>query len=126
MDDVFNGDIGELIEIVYAKEDENKQNRLVVDFDGRIVEYTSENILNITLAYCISVHKAQGSEYPIVMMPILKEHSLLLRKRLLYTAITRASKKLLLFGDSILFINSTKETLERKRCTRLLSHLSSL
>lgn len=126
MDDVFNGDIGELIEIVYAKEDENKQNRLVVDFDGRIVEYTSENILNITLAYCISVHKAQGSEYPIVMMPILKEHSLLLRKRLLYTAITRASKKLLLFGDSNLFINSTKETLERKRCTRLLSHLSSL
>ncbi len=125
-DDVYNGDIGELIEIIFAREDESKQNRLIVDFDGRIVEYTSENILNIALAYCVSVHKSQGSEYSIVMMPILKEHSILLKKRLLYTAITRASKKLLLFGDSALFIHQAQLALERKRCTRLLSHLSSL
>ena len=125
-DDVYNGDIGELIEIIFASEDESKQNRLIVDFDGRIVEYTSENILNIALAYCVSVHKSQGSEYPIVMMPILKEHSILLRKRLLYTAVTRASKKLLLFGDSALFIHQAQTSLERKRCTRLLSHLKSL
>ncbi len=125
-DDVYNGDIGELIEIIFAKEDDAKENRLVVDFEGRIVEYTSENILNIALAYCISVHKSQGSEYPIVMMPILKEHSILLKKRLIYTAVTRASKKLLLFGDSNLFIHSTQEAIERKRCTRLLTHLQAL
>lgn len=125
-DDVFNGDIGTLIDIIYAKEDEDKQNRLIVDFDGRIVEYTSENIYNITLAYCISVHKSQGSEYPVVMMPILSEHRILLKKRLLYTAITRASKKLLLFGDPQLFIHSAQEAIERKRQTKLLEHLSHM
>lgn len=125
-DDVFNGDIGSCIEIIFAKDDEDKQNRIIVDFDGRIVEYTSENIYNITLAYCISVHKSQGSEYPIVMMPILSEHKLLLKKRLLYTAVTRASKKLLLFGNPNLFIHSAQDAQERKRSTRLLSHLKSL
>lgn len=122
-DDVYNGDIGTCVEIVYAREDELKQNRIIVDFDGRIVEYTSENFINITLAYCVSVHKAQGSEYPIVILPVVPEHRFMLQKRLLYTAVTRASKSLILIGSKQLFIQGTtlNEDIPRKTC--LLDYL---
>jgi exodeoxyribonuclease V alpha subunit len=122
-DDVYNGDIGICIEIVYAREDELKQNRIIVDFDGRIVEYTSETFINITLAYCVSVHKAQGSEYPIVILPVVSEHRFMLQKRLLYTAVTRASKSLILIGSKQLFIQGTtlNEDIPRKTC--LLEYL---
>lgn len=123
-DDVYNGDIGILIEIIHAKESDDKQNHIIVDFDGRIVEYSSDNFQNITLAYCISIHKSQGSEYPIVFIPILNEHKNMLRKRLLYTAITRASKALILLGSQSLFIESAKLEKERKRETTLLKRLS--
>lgn len=122
-DDVYNGDIGTCVEIVYAREDELKQNRIIVDFDGRIVEYTSETFINITLAYCVSVHKAQGSEYPIVILPVVPEHRFMLQKRLLYTAVTRASKSLILIGSKQLFIQGTtlNEDIPRKTC--LLDYL---
>lgn len=122
-DDVFNGDIGQLIEVIPASQDENKQNRLVVDFDGRIVEYTAETFSHISLAYCISVHKAQGSEYPIVILPLVKEHQRMLKKRLLYTAVTRASKALLLFGDPKLFEEGILDRSERIRQTCLVDYL---
>jgi len=124
-EDVFNGDIGYCIEIIHAKNDEHKQNRIIVDFDGRIVEYTAEIFQNITLAYCVSVHKAQGSEYPIVILPSVKEHSRMLQKRLLYTAITRASKALILVGNASLFIHSAQEKEERRRSTCLLEYLEA-
>ncbi len=122
-DDVYNGDIGTCVEIIYAREDELKQNRIIVDFDGRIVEYTSETFINITLAYCVSVHKAQGSEYPIVILPVVPEHRFMLQKRLLYTAVTRASKSLILIGSKQLFIQGTtlNEDIPRKTC--LLDYL---
>ena len=122
-DDVYNGDIGVCIEIIYAKEDELKQNRIIVDFDGRIVEYTSETFIHITLAYCVSVHKAQGSEYPIVILPVVPEHRFMLQKRLLYTAVTRASKSLILIGSKQLFSQgiSVNEDIPRKTC--LLEYL---
>lgn len=125
-EDVFNGDIGYCVEIIPAKQDEHKQNRIIVDFDGRIVEYTAENFHNITLAYCVSVHKAQGSEYPIVILPSVKEHSRMLQKRLLYTAITRASKALVLVGNRSLFTHSAQEKEEKRRSTCLLEYLESL
>lgn len=122
-DDVYNGDIGVCIEIIYAREDELKQNRIIVDFDGRIVEYTSENFINITLAYCVSVHKAQGSEYPIVVLPVVPEHRFMLQKRLLYTAVTRASKSLILIGSKLLFSQGISENEEIPRKTCLLEYL---
>ena len=122
-DDVYNGDIGILIEVIHAKDDENKQNRLVVDFDGRIVEYTSENFLNITLAYCISIHKSQGSEYPIVILPVLNEQKIMLQRRLLYTAITRASKSLILIGEKSAFDYGLSRKDENPRKTCLLEYL---
>lgn len=98
-DDVYNGDIGVLIEIIYPKEDHNNQLRLIVDFDGIFVEYTQETFQNITLAYCVSVHKSQGSEYPIIIMPVVFEQKIMLQRKLLYTAVTRAKKSLILIGD---------------------------
>ena len=122
-DDVYNGDIGICIEIIYAREDELKQNRIIVDFDGRIVEYTSETFINITLAYCVSVHKAQGSEYPIVVLPVVPEHRFMLQKRLLYTAVTRASKSLILIGSKSLFSQGISENEDIPRKTCLLEYL---
>lgn len=98
-DDVFNGDIGILVEIIYPNEDINGQKRIIVDFDGRLVEYTNETFANITHAYCMSVHKAQGSEYPIIIMPFDKEYGIMLQKRLIYTAVSRAYKNLIMIGD---------------------------
>jgi len=123
-DDVYNGDIGILLEVIHAKNDENKQNRLVVDFDGRIVEYTSESFINITLAYCISIHKSQGSEYPIVILPVLNEQKIMLQRRLLYTAITRASKSLILIGEKSAFLYGLSRKDENPRKTCLLEYLS--
>lgn len=118
-DDVFNGDIGTLIEIIYPKEDINNQVRFIVDFEGILVEYTQENFHNITHAYCVSVHKAQGSEYPIVIMPIVKEAAFMLKKRLLYTGITRAKKSLILIGNRQLWEKGILNTEERLRKTTL-------
>ena len=77
-DDVYNGDIGILEEIYDASETDNHQPVIVVRFDDIWVEYSGETLSNITLAYCISVHKSQGSEYPIVIMPVTWQFSIML------------------------------------------------
>lgn len=113
---VFNGDIGRINQIIYADEDLDGQNRIIADFDGIEVVYGNETIQNISLAYCISIHKSQGSEYPVVIMPILKDYGFMLNKRLLYTGIARAKKGLVLLGNKDLFISgvSRREINERK------------
>lgn len=102
-DGVFNGDIGVIIEIIPSLQDINHRNRVVVDFDGIHVEYAGEQIYNITHAYCISIHKSQGSEYPIVILPIVKDYRHMLQKRLIYTAVTRAKKSLVMLGEQSVF-----------------------
>ncbi len=104
-DDVYNGDIGILVDIEYASENQEKVNKIFIDFDGILVEYTQENFVNIKHAYCISIHKSQGSEYPIVIVPIVKENSLMLEKKLIYTAVTRAKKSVIILGDKNIFLN---------------------
>jgi predicted MPP superfamily phosphohydrolase len=96
-DDVYNGDIGILIDI--TKEDNKSKTYLIVDFDGTIVKYDSNTFANITLGYCISVHKAQGSEYNVVIMPVSHEYGIMLRRKLIYTGITRTKKYLYLLGN---------------------------
>ena len=123
-DDVYNGDIGTLIEIIPAAFDENKQNRIIVDFDGRIVDYTLETFINITLAYCISVHKAQGSEYPIVLLPCVRESANMLSRRLIYTAVTRASKALILIGEPESFAKGVATQDKQPRDTTLTRRLT--
>lgn len=106
-DDVYNGDIGILVDI---NKNEKGKTYLVVDFDGTIVKYDSNTISNITLGYCISVHKAQGSEYNIVIMPVDSEYGIMLRRKLIYTGITRTKKYLFLLGN----VNSLKRGVELK------------
>ena len=118
-DNVFNGDIGTLVEIIYANETENKRNVMIVEFDGIYVEYNPDFFAHITHAYCISVHKSQGSEYPIVIMPVLQEFRMMLQKRLIYTGITRAKKSLVLLGQQEAFLKGIHTVDQRVRLTML-------
>lgn len=124
-DDVYNGDIGVILEIVYAGENIHKQNQIIVDYDGNIVTYSGEQIQNITHAYCISIHKAQGSEYPIVIMPVVSDYYYMLQKRLIYTGVTRARKSIILLGQQSVFQKAiqTKEKFSRETTlqTRLIN-----
>lgn len=98
-DDVFNGDIGTLVEIIDARHSESRKTTLICDFQGIYVEYNQDNWNNIALAYCISVHKSQGSEYPIVIMPMTYQMSIMLQRRLIYTGVTRARKAIIVLGE---------------------------
>jgi exodeoxyribonuclease V alpha subunit len=72
---------------------------VVVDFQGIFVEYNQDSWNSISLAYCISVHKSQGSEYPIVIMPFTYQMNIMLQRKLIYTCVTRARKAILLLGE---------------------------
>jgi exodeoxyribonuclease V alpha subunit len=91
--DVFNGDIGAVLHADKAKF------RLFVDFDGRTVSYEKDEMNDITLAYAVSVHKAQGSEYQAVIMPLMTQHFIMLQRNLFYTALTRAKKLSVVVGS---------------------------
>ncbi len=92
--DVFNGDIGLVCGLDRARY------RLFVDFYGRQVCYEKEDLGDITLAYAVSVHKAQGSEYQAVIMPLLTQHFIMLQRNLFYTALTRAKKLSMIVGSA--------------------------
>ncbi|MEH7119030.1 ATP-dependent RecD-like DNA helicase [Neobacillus vireti] len=96
---VFNGDIGEIISIIYAKENTEKQDMIYISFEGNEVEYTKQDLNQITHAYCCSVHKSQGSEFPIVVMPITRSYYRMLQRNLIYTAITRSKQSLIICGE---------------------------
>ena len=93
-ENVYNGDIGIIKEIKTAPKKE-----IIIDFDGNIVKYTPSNFNNFRLAYAISIHKAQGSEFDVVIIPIVRNFNKMLYRKLIYTAITRSKKKLYLIGD---------------------------
>ena len=88
---VFNGDIGSICKILPDK--------LCVDYDGRVVEYSKSQLGDLELAYAITIHKSMGSEYETVIIPILMAHRILLTKNLVYTAVTRAKKRVILVGQ---------------------------
>ena len=91
--EVFNGEIGTVCRL-------NSQARqLWVDFDGREVVYEEGDLDELALAYAISVHKSQGSEYPVVIMPLVTQHYVMLQRNLLYTALTRARRMVILIGS---------------------------
>jgi exodeoxyribonuclease V alpha subunit len=125
-DDVYNGDIGILAEILEADETDTGKKTLVVDFNGIIVEYTQETWNHITLAYCISVHKSQGSEYPIVVMPFTAQHTVMLQRKLIYTAVTRARKALVMLGDKQAFLKGISTMERHVRNTTLRQRLGKM
>ena len=93
-DNVYNGDIGIIDRIVTSPKKE-----IHIDFDGNIVKYTPTNFNCFRLAYAISIHKAQGSEFDVVIMPVVKNYGKMLYRKLIYTGITRSKKQLFLIGD---------------------------
>jgi exodeoxyribonuclease V alpha subunit len=92
--EVFNGEIG-----IITKLDREKET-ISVAYDGRMVTYGSGDMDELTLAYAISVHKSQGSEYPIVILPLVTHHFVMLQRNLLYTALTRAQRMVILIGSA--------------------------
>ena len=93
-DNVYNGDIG-LIDHILS----HTKKEIIIDFDGNQVKYTPSNYHNFRLAYAISIHKSQGSEFDTVVIPIVKGYKKMLYQKLIYTAVTRAKKNLFLIGD---------------------------
>ena len=122
-DAVYNGDIGEIIEIVSEDENALSAAEIVVSFDDQIVEYAQDTLYYLTHAYCISIHKSQGNEYPIVILPVISEQRFMLNRRLLYTAVTRAKSALVVMGDRELFTASIQKEEQRLRNTSLVQHL---
>lgn len=123
---VFNGDMGEVIAIMLAKETADKKAQLVVSYDGNEVTYERGDLNQITLAYCCSIHKSQGSEFPIVVMPIVRSQRKMLRRNLLYTGITRAKNFLILCGEVEEFKAGIERTDETERQTTLRERLTGM
>ena len=115
-DFVFNGDIGILVEA--------NPKQIVVDFDGNFVEYSPQDFINLSHAYAMSVHKAQGSEYPIIVLVAVKRFYRMLSRRLYYTGATRSSKSLILVGDYDAFEQAIEHASESKRNTYLIKRLN--
>ncbi|MGE4539030.1 MAG: ATP-dependent RecD-like DNA helicase [Desulfovibrio sp.] len=91
--DVFNGDMGHIVEV------DASEGELLVSFDGRSVAYDRSELDELAPAYAISIHKSQGSEYPAVVVPILTQHYVMLRRNLIYTALTRAKRLAVIVGS---------------------------
>ena len=115
---VYNGDIGYISAIMTSKVSKSKKNEIVVDFDGNVVTYTPDKFLSIRHGYAISVHKAQGSEFKMVIMPIVNSFNRMLYNKLVYTAVTRAKKSLILVGDRSSFIYGVRnDYIDNRRTT---------
>ncbi len=125
-DVVFNGDIGTLVEICRKDNFEYLQDTLIVDFDGNFVEYTSNTFNTITHAYCMSIHKSQGNEFKIVIMAVLSDYYIMLRRNLLYTAITRAKQSLFILGSSKAFMHGLANYQDSRRKTSLKSRFKTI
>lgn len=115
--EVFNGDIGKIESV--DLEDRN----LIVSFDGRSVEYDVTELDELVLAYATTIHKSQGSEYPVVVMPVLMSHYVMLQRNLIYTGVTRAKRGLVLIGTKKALSYAVRNMTVRKRNTLLRQRL---
>ncbi len=118
--EIFNGDIG----MIYNYD--RSEQTVMINFEGRLIEYTSTDLDEISLAYAISIHKSQGSEYPVVLIPILKSHSIMLQRNLIYTAATRGKEKVYLMGDKFAIEKAIRTNRAIKRNTLLKERLQRL
>ncbi|MDO4670445.1 MAG: ATP-dependent RecD-like DNA helicase [Aerococcus sp.] len=106
-ENVFNGDMGMIVAIFFANETASKSDEIVVQFDDEIeVTYVRADWNQLTLAYCCSIHKSQGSEFPIVILPLVHQHRRMLQRNLLYTAITRTQQSLIMCGEGEAFVSA--------------------
>ena len=110
---LFNGDIGTIVSI------DTEAGTLDAKFDHDIHTFDRGEFANLALAYAISIHKSQGSEYPVVIVPLLKAHFMMLQRNLIYTAITRGKKKVFLVGDPAAYAMAVRNAESKTRVTHL-------
>jgi exodeoxyribonuclease V alpha subunit len=115
--EIYNGDIGFISQIDLEK------NIIKILFDQRTLEYDFNELDEISLAYAISIHKSQGSEFPVVILPISMQHYMLLARNLLYTGITRGKKLVVLIGEKKAIGMAVRNNQENKRLTKLADRL---
>ena len=113
---VFNGDIGQITAVeTGAKKGGKRTDTITIDFDGNEVNYGRQEWTQIRLAYCISIHKAQGSQFKMVLLPLVHQFSRMLQRNLVYTAVTRAAEKLVLIGEPAALVMATQHTGENRQ-----------
>jgi exodeoxyribonuclease V alpha subunit len=117
--DVFNGDIGWISKI------DPKEREVTIDFDGRLVPYDYSDLDEVVLAYAVSVHKSQGSEYPAVILPVVTQHYMLLQRNLIYTGITRAKKLVIMIGTKKALAIAIRNNKPQRRYTLLSERLAA-
>ena len=117
--EVFNGDIG------YVKEVNLEERTLTAIYEGRSVEYEDSELDELTLAYATTIHKSQGSEYPVVVIPLLMTHFIMLQRNLIYTGITRAKKICIIVGTTKALAYSVHNMVVLKRNTKLKERLTN-
>lgn len=117
---LFNGDIGVITTL------NPESGTLTAQFDKLTVELERSDLSDLQLAYAISIHKSQGSEFPVVIIPLLKQHFVMLQRNLLYTAITRGRKKVIVVGDPVAYAMAVKNTQSTTRRTALIDKISAM
>ena len=118
-DNIFNGDIGYIEDILTSKESKTKRNEIIINFDGNKVSYTQTLLNNIRHGYAISVHKSQGSEFKMVIIPFVNSFKRMLYNKLIYTAVTRAKSYLIIVGEEKAFIDGINNDYIENRKTTL-------
>lgn len=117
--DVFNGDMGKIQAI------DLEDQTMVIDLEGKSVTYDFSDLDELTLAYAISVHKSQGSEYPVVVLPMLTQHYMMLQRNLFYTAVTRAKKMVVIVGTRKAMAMAVKNDKIAQRWSMLADRLKA-
>ena len=117
--DVFNGDIG------YVINHNDEKQTITVEFDGKYVEYYYDEMDEITLAYAMSIHKSQGSEFKAVILPLTNSHYIMLERNLIYTAMTRAKELFIVIGEKSALRMGIQRQASRERVTLLKQHIDN-
>ena len=115
---IFNGDMG------YIKDINHHEKELIVDYDGHLVTYDFDELSELVLAYAITIHKSQGSEYAAIIVPLFMQHFTLLQRNLVYTALTRAKKMCFFVGQPKAIGMAIRNNKEYKRITFLQQFLN--
>jgi exodeoxyribonuclease V alpha subunit len=113
----FNGDLGTILSI------DTEEQEVTVDYSGRPVVYDYADLNEITLAWSVTIHKSQGSEYPVVILPLYMQHYIMLSRNLFYTGLTRARKLAIVVGDKKAISLAVRTTDDQQRYTRLWQRL---
>ena len=122
-ENIFNGDVGVIRRIVFSNVSKSSKTEIYIDFDSNLVKFQPKDFNKFRHGFVISIHKSQGSEFEVVVMPITSSYHRMLYRKLIYTGITRAKKKLILLGEADAFVSAVKNDRELIRYTSLKEKL---